>query len=66
MEDAGILPLYWQKLYWAARKGFVVSIRTAASRHRRGSSSLAQVSRRRWTLPRVQRRSAVRDQEEDA
>ena len=24
MEDAGILPLYWQKLYWAARKGFVV------------------------------------------
>jgi peptide/nickel transport system substrate-binding protein len=24
MEDAGILPLYWQKLYWAARKGYVV------------------------------------------
>jgi peptide/nickel transport system substrate-binding protein len=24
MEDAGILPLYWQKLFWAARKGFVV------------------------------------------
>jgi peptide/nickel transport system substrate-binding protein len=24
MEDAAILPLYWQKLYWAARKGFVV------------------------------------------
>jgi peptide/nickel transport system substrate-binding protein len=24
MEDAGILPLYWQKLYWAARKGLVV------------------------------------------
>ena len=24
MEDAGILPMYWQKLYWAARKGFVV------------------------------------------
>jgi peptide/nickel transport system substrate-binding protein len=24
MEDAGILPLYWQKLYWAARKGFIV------------------------------------------
>jgi peptide/nickel transport system substrate-binding protein len=24
MEDAGILPIYWQKLYWAARKGFVV------------------------------------------
>ena len=24
MEDGGILPLYWQKLYWAARKGFVV------------------------------------------
>ncbi len=24
MDDAGILPLYWQKLYWAARKGFVV------------------------------------------
>ena len=24
MDDCGILPLYWQKLYWAARKGFVV------------------------------------------
>jgi peptide/nickel transport system substrate-binding protein len=24
MDDAAILPLYWQKLYWAARKGFVV------------------------------------------
>jgi peptide/nickel transport system substrate-binding protein len=24
MEDAGILPIYWQKLYWAARKGLVV------------------------------------------
>ncbi len=24
MEDAGILPLYWQRLYWAARKGFTV------------------------------------------
>jgi peptide/nickel transport system substrate-binding protein len=24
MEDAAILPLYWQKLYWAARKGYVV------------------------------------------
>ncbi len=24
MEDAGILPLYWQKLFWAARKGYVV------------------------------------------
>jgi peptide/nickel transport system substrate-binding protein len=24
IEDAGILPLYWQKLYWAARKGVVV------------------------------------------
>jgi peptide/nickel transport system substrate-binding protein len=24
MDDAGILPLYWQKLYWAARKGYVV------------------------------------------
>ncbi len=24
MEDAGILPIYWQKLYWAARKGYVV------------------------------------------
>ncbi|HEY7581133.1 MAG TPA: ABC transporter substrate-binding protein [Acetobacteraceae bacterium] len=24
MEDAAILPIYWQKLYWAARKGFVV------------------------------------------
>jgi peptide/nickel transport system substrate-binding protein len=24
MDDAGILPIYWQKLYWAARKGFVV------------------------------------------
>ena len=24
MEDAGILPLYWQKLYWAAHKGFIV------------------------------------------
>jgi len=30
MEDAGILPLYWQKPYWAARKGSW-SIRTAAS-----------------------------------
>jgi peptide/nickel transport system substrate-binding protein len=25
MEDFGILPLYWQKLYWAARKGFGVT-----------------------------------------
>jgi peptide/nickel transport system substrate-binding protein len=25
MEDFAILPLYWQKLYWAARKGFVVT-----------------------------------------
>jgi peptide/nickel transport system substrate-binding protein len=25
MEDFGILPLYWQKLYWGARKGFVVT-----------------------------------------
>ncbi len=24
MEDAGILPLYWQKLFWASRKGYVV------------------------------------------
>jgi peptide/nickel transport system substrate-binding protein len=24
MEDAAILPIYWQKLYWAARKGFIV------------------------------------------
>ena len=24
MEDAGILPLYWQKLYWASNKSFVV------------------------------------------
>ncbi|MGE0417192.1 MAG: ABC transporter substrate-binding protein [Acetobacteraceae bacterium] len=24
MEDAGILPLYWQKLFWAARNGYVV------------------------------------------
>ena len=24
MEDAAILPLYWQRLYWAARKGFVM------------------------------------------
>jgi len=24
IEDAGILPIYWQKLYWAARKGFIV------------------------------------------
>ncbi|MEI7710546.1 MAG: ABC transporter substrate-binding protein [Rhodospirillales bacterium] len=24
MEDAAILPLYWQKLFWAARKGFQV------------------------------------------
>jgi peptide/nickel transport system substrate-binding protein len=24
MDDAAILPMYWQKLYWAARKGFVV------------------------------------------
>jgi peptide/nickel transport system substrate-binding protein len=24
MEDGGILPIYWQKLYWAARKGLVV------------------------------------------
>ncbi len=24
MDDAAILPLYWQKLYWAARAGFVV------------------------------------------
>jgi peptide/nickel transport system substrate-binding protein len=24
MDDAAILPLYWQKLYWASRKGFAV------------------------------------------
>jgi peptide/nickel transport system substrate-binding protein len=24
MDDSAILPLYWQKLYWAARKGFMV------------------------------------------
>jgi peptide/nickel transport system substrate-binding protein len=24
MNDAAILPIYWQKLYWAARKGFVI------------------------------------------
>ena len=24
MEDGAILPLYWQKLFWAARKGYVV------------------------------------------
>jgi peptide/nickel transport system substrate-binding protein len=24
MDDAAILPLYWQKLYWAGRAGFVV------------------------------------------
>ncbi|MEJ0019259.1 MAG: ABC transporter substrate-binding protein [Acetobacteraceae bacterium] len=24
MEDGGILPIYWQKLYWAARKGITV------------------------------------------
>ena len=24
MDDAAILPLYWQKLYWAARNGFIV------------------------------------------
>ena len=24
MEDAAILPIYWQKLFWAAHKGFVV------------------------------------------
>ena len=24
MDDAGILPIYWQKLYWAARKGFIL------------------------------------------
>jgi peptide/nickel transport system substrate-binding protein len=24
MEDGGILPLYWQKLFWAARGGYVV------------------------------------------
>ncbi len=24
MDDAAILPLYWQKLYWAGRKGFLV------------------------------------------
>ena len=24
MEDGAILPLYWQRLYWAARKGFAV------------------------------------------
>jgi peptide/nickel transport system substrate-binding protein len=24
MDDAAILPIYWQRLYWAARKGFVV------------------------------------------
>lgn len=27
MEDAAILPLYWQKLYRAGRKGFVVDAR---------------------------------------
>ncbi len=25
MEDYALLPLYWQKLYWAARKGFTVT-----------------------------------------
>jgi peptide/nickel transport system substrate-binding protein len=25
MADGALLPLYWQKLYWAARKGFVVT-----------------------------------------
>jgi peptide/nickel transport system substrate-binding protein len=24
MDDGAILPLYWQRLYWAARKGYVV------------------------------------------
>jgi len=24
MDDGAILPLYWQRLYWAARKGFTV------------------------------------------
>ncbi len=24
IEDGAILPLYWQKLFWAARKGYVV------------------------------------------
>ncbi len=24
MDDGAIIPLYWQKLFWAARKGFVV------------------------------------------
>ena len=24
MEDVGIIPLYWQKLYWASRKGYTV------------------------------------------
>jgi hypothetical protein len=24
MEDSGILPIYWQRLYWAARKGYAV------------------------------------------
>ncbi len=24
-EDVGIIPLYWQKLYWASRKGYVVT-----------------------------------------
>ena len=24
-EDVAIVPLYWQKLYWAARKGFTVN-----------------------------------------
>jgi peptide/nickel transport system substrate-binding protein len=25
MQDYAILPLYWQKLFWAARKGFIVT-----------------------------------------
>lgn len=25
MDDVGIIPLYWQKLYWASRKGYVVT-----------------------------------------
>jgi peptide/nickel transport system substrate-binding protein len=25
MQDVGVIPVYWQKLYWAARKGHVVT-----------------------------------------
>jgi peptide/nickel transport system substrate-binding protein len=24
VEDGGVLSLYWQKLFWAARKGYIV------------------------------------------